>query len=153
MECILSLNFNFCFYPEGATATYTRASSHNTRATATYWGNNKNKARLILTETGALTKLGQITLPVSHAYIYNQCIFVRVCQFLSSTTTISTINSSSITRKLARRKKTNRLLISASIIFFISWAPINIFVLVLDIFSPFDVSRLFSYLIPHSSIL
>ena len=92
-----------------------------------------------------MTKFGQITLPVSHAYIYNQCIFVRVCQFLSSTTTISTINSSSITRKLARRKKTNRLLISASIIFFISWAPLNIYNLVLDIFSPFDVSRLFIF--------
>ena len=70
-------------------------------------------------------------------------IFYRVCNHLaSSTTTISTILGSGAMRKLARRKKTNRLLMSVSIIFFLSWAPLNIYNMILDIFTPFDVSRM-----------
>ena len=39
---------------------------------------------------------------------------------------------------MERRKKTNRMLITVSIIFFMSWAPLNIFNIVIDIFEPFQ---------------
>ena len=41
-------------------------------------------------------------------------------------------------RQMKRRKKTNRLLITVSVIFFLSWAPLNIFNIVIDIFDPFQ---------------
>ena len=40
-------------------------------------------------------------------------------------------------RQMERRKKTNRLLITVSVIFFLSWAPLNIFNIIIDIFEPF----------------
>ena len=42
-------------------------------------------------------------------------------------------------RKLARRKKTNRMLIMVSFVFFLSWAPLNILNLTYDIFSSSQV--------------
>ena len=39
---------------------------------------------------------------------------------------------------MERRKKTNRMLITVTIIFFVSWAPLNLFNILLDIFEPFD---------------
>ena len=38
---------------------------------------------------------------------------------------------------MERRKKTNRMLISISFLFFLSWAPINIFNILLDVANPF----------------
>ena len=42
-------------------------------------------------------------------------------------------------RKLSRRKKTNRMLIMVSFVFFLSWAPLNILNLTYDLFSSFQV--------------
>jgi hypothetical protein len=42
-------------------------------------------------------------------------------------------------RKLARRKKTNQMLISVSLVFFLSWAPLNLLNLFLEIHGPFEV--------------
>ena len=39
---------------------------------------------------------------------------------------------------MERRKKTNRMLITVTIIFFLSWAPLNLFNIVFDIFEPFE---------------
>ena len=44
-------------------------------------------------------------------------------------------------RKMARRKKTNLMLIMVSLVFFLSWAPINVYNLVLDIGHPFEVMK------------
>ena len=41
-------------------------------------------------------------------------------------------------RQMERRKKTNRMLITVSVIFFMSWAPLNIFIIIIDIFEPFE---------------
>ena len=43
-------------------------------------------------------------------------------------------------RKLARRRRTNLLLMMVSLVFFIAWAPIHIYLIILDIFKPFQVS-------------
>ena len=58
--------------------------------------------------------------------------------------TITKSHSHKFSKQIARRKirrtnKTNRMLMMVSLVFFISWAPLNIFNLVLDIFSPFKV--------------
>ena len=42
---------------------------------------------------------------------------------------------------MERRKKTNRMLIGVSLLFFLSWAPINMFNIVLDNFEPFGVCQ------------
>ena len=42
-------------------------------------------------------------------------------------------------RMLARRKKTNQMLISVSLVFFLSWAPLNLLNLFLELHGPFEV--------------
>ena len=42
---------------------------------------------------------------------------------------------------MERRKKTNRMLITVTIIFFVSWAPLNLFNILIDTFEPFDNSE------------
>ena len=63
---------------------------------------------------------------------------------------------------MARRRKTNLMLVLVSVLFFISWAPLNIFNTVLDVTSLFKVNinlkfflylNLFDPLISVSSIL
>ena len=53
----------------------------------------------------------------------------------------STLNNSRQRRErnAARRKKTNKILVSVSLVFFISWAPLNILTLALDFYQPFEV--------------
>ena len=51
------------------------------------------------------------------------------------------MNTNKNTRKLARRRKTNLMLIIVSLVFFISWAPINFYNLVLDVVHPFKVTQ------------
>ena len=64
-------------------------------------------------------------------------IYTRVCCAFSANMSVSGINTNN--RKLARRKKTNMMLIIVSLVFFLSWAPINLYNLVLDIGHPFKV--------------
>ena len=45
-------------------------------------------------------------------------------------------------RRMARKKKTNRMLMMVSLVFFLSWAPLNVLNLALDIFGPFQVRLL-----------
>ena len=66
-------------------------------------------------------------------------IYIRVCCAFSARHSMSNTNTNKNTRKLARRRKTNLMLIIVSLVFFISWAPINIYNLVLDIVQPFKV--------------
>ena len=42
---------------------------------------------------------------------------------------------------MQRRRKTNKMLITVSVIFFLSWAPLNILNIVIDTFEPFDNSE------------
>ena len=64
----------------------------------------------------------------------------RVCQCLGRQSNVN-LSSHRRSRQMERRKKTNRMLITVTIIFFISWAPLNIFNIVIDIFEPFDNSE------------
>jgi len=51
------------------------------------------------------------------------------------------INASqpSALRKMNRRKKTNFILGTTSIVFFISWAPLNILNVIINTYNPFEV--------------
>jgi hypothetical protein len=44
-------------------------------------------------------------------------------------------------RKLARSKKTNKMLISGSLVFFVSWAPLNVLNVFLELYRPFQVNK------------
>ena len=48
--------------------------------------------------------------------------------------------SKTLQRKLARRRRTNMLLMMVSLVFFIAWAPIHIYLIVLDVIKPFQVN-------------
>ena len=61
----------------------------------------------------------------------------RVCQKLTRQSNLP-LSSHRRSRQMERRKKTNRMLITVTIIFFVSWAPLNLFNILLDIFEPFD---------------
>ena len=67
-------------------------------------------------------------------------IYMRVCSAFPVRGPIAGIDTNKNTRKLARKKKTNLMLIMFSLVFFLSWAPINIYNLVLDIVHPFQVT-------------
>ena len=58
----------------------------------------------------------------------------------------STLNNSRQRRERnnARRKRTNKILVSVSLVFFISWAPLNILTLALDFYQPFEVKSISS---------
>ena len=66
-------------------------------------------------------------------------IYIRVCCAFTARLSMAGMNTNKSNRKLARRKKTNLMLILVSLVFFLSWAPINIYNLVLDIGHPFKV--------------
>ena len=66
-------------------------------------------------------------------------IYIRVCCAFTARLSMAGMNTNKNNRKLARRKKTNLMLILVSLVFFLSWAPINIYNLVLDIGHPFKV--------------
>ena len=61
----------------------------------------------------------------------------RVCQKLTRQSNLP-LSSHRRSRQMERRKKTNRMLITVTIIFFVSWAPLNLFNILIDIFEPFD---------------
>ena len=65
-------------------------------------------------------------------------IYYKVCQSFPCLP-ISTMSNYSTVRKMARKKRTNTILIGVSLAFFICWAPINIYNLLLDVFNPFKV--------------
>ena len=78
-------------------------------------------------------------------------IYSKLClSFPSTFATPSEPITPSVTRKIARRKKTNLMLILVSIIFFLSWAPINIYNVFLDIVESFQVFICFTSFLPHS---
>ena len=67
-------------------------------------------------------------------------IYTRVCRVFSAKLFMGNmVSTARMGRKLARRKRTNMMLIILSLVFFLSWAPINIYYLVLDIGQPFQV--------------
>ena len=67
-------------------------------------------------------------------------IYFKLClSFPSTIVTPPGQMTPSIRRKIARRKRTNLMLILVSVIFFLSWAPINIYNLVYDFVKPFQV--------------
>ena len=68
-------------------------------------------------------------------------IYTRVCNAFNLNRSITENKTNRIQRKLARRKKTNILLIMVSLVFFFSWAPMNIYNLVIDIGQPFQVTQ------------
>ena len=51
----------------------------------------------------------------------------------------NTVRSKTQERKLARRRRTNFLLMMVSLVFFVAWAPIHIYLLALDIINPYQV--------------
>ena len=63
-------------------------------------------------------------------------LYFRVSLALTSQANES-LSSHRRARQMERRKRTNRMLISVSIIFFVSWAPLNLFNIFIDIFEPF----------------
>jgi hypothetical protein len=74
-------------------------------------------------------------------------IYIRVCCAFSARQSMPGMNTNKNTRKLARRRKTNLMLIIVSLVFFISWAPINIYNLVLDVVHPFKVIQQINQLV------
>ena len=64
----------------------------------------------------------------------------RVCQCLSRQSNVP-LSSHRRSRQMERRRKTNRMLITVTIIFFVSWAPLNLFNILIDTFEPFDNSE------------
>ena len=54
---------------------------------------------------------------------------------------LSSITSQRQVRMIARRKRTDKILLSATLVFFLSWAPLNILNLVLDFQTPVEVNR------------
>ena len=73
-------------------------------------------------------------------YFLTHLSVYRVCSVLTPSSSM-TFSSKRNARKLARKKKTNMMLMLVSLVFFISWAPINIYNLVLDIANPFQVTH------------
>ncbi len=65
----------------------------------------------------------------------------RVCQCLSRQSNVPALASHRRSRQMERRRKTNRMLITVTIIFFVSWAPLNLFNILIDTFEPFDNSE------------
>ena len=61
----------------------------------------------------------------------------RVCQKLTWQSNLP-LSSHRRSRQMERRKKTNRMLITVTIIFFVSWAPLNLFNILIEILEPFD---------------
>ena len=53
----------------------------------------------------------------------------------------SVIRSKTQERKLARRRRTNLILMMVSIVFFLAWAPIHIYLLLVDIIYPNQVRK------------
>ena len=51
----------------------------------------------------------------------------------------SIVRSKTQERKLARRRRTNLILMMVSIVFFLAWAPIHIYLLVVDLIYPNQV--------------
>ena len=64
----------------------------------------------------------------------------RVCQCLNRQSNVP-LSSHRRSRQMERRRKTNRMLITVTIIFFVSWAPLNMFNILIDTFEPFDNSE------------
>ena len=62
-------------------------------------------------------------------------IYSRISSTITQTSSTD-FSSKVVIRKMAIRKKTNRMLMMVSLVFFTSWAPLNIFNLVMDVFSP-----------------
>ena len=54
----------------------------------------------------------------------------------TETGTTNTGLSKTQERKLARRRRTNFILMLVSLVFFLAWAPIHIYLLALDIINP-----------------
>ena len=63
-----------------------------------------------------------------------------MCQCLSRQSSVP-LSSHRRSRQMERRRKTNRMLITVTIIFFVSWAPLNLFNILIDTFEPFDNSE------------
>ena len=59
-------------------------------------------------------------------------IYYKVCKSIPITQTSKTTNNRTI-RKMARRRRTNNILIAVSLVFFICWAPINMLNILLNI--------------------
>ena len=66
-------------------------------------------------------------------------LYARVCLAISSSHPSRCFTTISKARKIARKKRTNMMLILVSSFFFISWAPISIFNLTLHLFDPLKV--------------
>ena len=64
-----------------------------------------------------------------------------MCQYLSRQSNVPALASHRRSRQMERRRKTNRMLITVTIIFFVSWAPLNLFNILIDTFEPFDNSE------------
>ena len=60
----------------------------------------------------------------------------RVCQCLSRQSSVP-LSSHRRSRQMARRRRTNRMLIIVTINFFVSWAPLNLFNITVDIIELF----------------
>ena len=64
--------------------------------------------------------------------------YTRICRKLRKHVLHSRFHSPSKQKKAERLKKTNTLLISITLLFCVSWLPLNLFNLIVDIFDPFD---------------
>ena len=75
------------------------------------------------------------------------CAYTKVyCVFQASTLKITQASTSpKIIRNAQRRRRTNILLILLSAVFFISWAPLNIFTILIKTANPFTVSYCSGY--------
>ena len=60
-------------------------------------------------------------------------IYYKVCKAIPVTQTSSKTTNNRVIRKMARRRRTNNILIGVSLVFFICWAPINILNISLNI--------------------
>ena len=70
-------------------------------------------------------------------------LYARVCLAISSSHPNRCFTTISKARKIARKKRTNLMLILVSSFFFISWAPISIFNLTLHLIDPLKVCHIF----------
>ena len=77
-------------------------------------------------------------------HVYLQIHISRIAYSVTPRKTITetaTTRSKTQERKLARRRRTNFILMMVSIVFFLAWAPIHIYLLAEDIINPHQVTE------------
>ena len=94
-------------------------------------------SRLVYVYTSLLVQylLPTIIVVISYTMIYRK--------IKTSDKRVTSNNQHTAQRKMNRRKRTNFILAATSIVFFVSWAPLNILNVIINTENPFKVNQIY----------